>query len=66
MVRIHRKREGLDMLDLERIMQITKDMGIEVDENSNAKHKIKDFHGEMVEINKDTLKMIWNQGDKED
>ena len=48
------------MLDLERIMQITKDMGIEIDENSNAKHKIKDFNGEMVEINKDTLKMIWD------
>lgn len=54
------------MFDLDKIIEITKDMGIEIDENSNAKHKIRDFNGEMIEINKDTLKMIWNHNHKEE
>ena len=54
------------MFDLDKIIEITKDMGIEIDENSNAKHKIRDFNGEMIEINKDTLKMIWELNNKEE
>ena len=49
------------MLDMERIMEITKEMGIEITENSNAKHTIQDSNGEILEINKDTLKKIWDQ-----
>lgn len=49
------------MLDMEKIMEITKEMGIEITENPNTKHTIQDSSGEILEINKDTLKKIWDQ-----
>ena len=54
------------MLDMERIMEITKEMGIEITENPNAKHTIQDSNGEVVEINVDTLKKIWEQNNGEE
>lgn len=49
------------MLDMEKIMEITKEMGIEITENPNTKRTIQDSSGEILEINKDTLKKIWDQ-----
>lgn len=53
------------MLDMEKIMEITKEMGIEITENPNTKHTIQDSSGEILEINKDTLKKIWDQNNGE-
>lgn len=47
------------MFDLDKIIEITKKMGIEIEEKSNAKHKIRDSNGNLIELDKETLEKIF-------